>query len=89
MQNKEDLMNSKKVICWYKDGTEQNIAMSMPKGTFLSRLFYERSNFAPEQTEERAIAENENCVVERKLGPISLIVKETLFLLSQPEGLSF
>ena len=85
MKNGDDLLNTKKTFCWSKQGAEQNLAMSLPRTSLLSRMFYEKSNFRPEQTEERSIVGGDRCLLERDLKIAGLVKRAAMMVVSKTE----
>ena len=85
VQNGDDLLKTEKTFCWSKQGAEQNLAMSLPRTALLSKMFYEKSDFKPDQTEERSIF-GDKCLIERSLKGSSLVGKSnSLMVLSRTE----
>lgn len=89
VQGARDLLNTDKVLCWTKQNTEVNLALSLPKSAILSRLLYEKSNFKESQAEERALL-SDKCLIGRDLNllesPMFKNRKQYMLVMSRQEG---
>lgn len=91
VKNSHDLLNTDKVLCWTKQNTEVNLALSLPKSAILSRLYYEKSNFKKSQKEEKALL-SDKCLLGRDLNllesPLFKNRRNYILVMSKQEGRS-